>query len=178
MAFSLKKQLVGYQSWLDLADTIELGEFSAINRYRISSFVYIFVAILFGSFIYFHHQTLLVSFALFMHLFLGLNILRAKAVVTDALEAILNYQRVNPQVTRFLNKEYSLFLVANGKKPLSESAIDNLEIHTGRFVDGKMTRGGRSDSIRRFRISFLKKEKRFFEYLFIALIGLELFLTL
>ncbi len=178
MDFSLKKQLVGYQSWLDLADTIELGEFSAINRYRFSNFIYIFVGVLLGSFIYYHHQTLLVSFALFMHLFLGLNILKAKTVITDALDAILNYKKINPKVARYLNKEYSLFLVAHGKKPLSESAIDNLEVHTGRFVDGKMTRGGRSDSIRRFRISFLKKEKRFFEYLFVLLIGLELFLTI
>ena len=36
-----------------------------------------------------------------------------------------------------------------------------------------MTRGGRSDSIRRFRLSFLKKEKRFFDYLFGILIILE-----
>jgi len=178
MDFSLKKQLHGYQSWLDLAEKMEFGELNAINRYRFSSFVFVFVTILFGSYIYYMHKPLIASIALFMHLFLALDILRARAIVVEALEAILDYKKIDPKIARYLNKEYSLFLVAHGKKPLSESAIENLEVHTGRFVGKQMSRGGRSDSIRRFRIAFLKKEKRFYDYLFGVLIGLELFITL
>ncbi len=178
MEFSLKKQFSGYQSWLDLADMIEFGELSAINRYAFSSFIFVFTATLFGSYIFYMHNPLIASIALFMHLFLALNILKARAIVVDALEAILDYKKLNPKVARYLNKEYSLFLVSNGKKPLSQSAIENLEVHTSKFVGKEMSRGGRSDSIRRFRIAFLKKEKRFYDYLFGVLIGLELFITL
>jgi hypothetical protein len=178
MELSLKKQLLGFQSWIDLADNIELSEYSAVNRYSILSFLFVFVAILLATFIYHMHNSLTSSLSLFMHFFIGLNILKAQAVVTDALKAILNYKKLNTQVARFLNKKYSLFLVANGKKPLSEDAINNLEVHTGRFIEGKMTRGGRSDSIRRFRLKYLKKEKKFFDYLFLTLIGVELFISI
>jgi hypothetical protein len=178
MDFSIKKQLTGYQSWLDLADRIELTELKAINRYDYITFIFVFVTILFSTFIFYMHNPMLSGFALFMHLFLGINILKAKAVVSDALNSLENYKSLNANIARFLNKEYSLFLVANGKKPLSDTAIENLEIHTGKFVEGRMTRGGRSDSIRRFRLSFLKKEKRFFDYLFGMLLVLEVFVAI
>jgi len=178
MDFSLKKQFNTYQAWLDLAEKMEFGELTAINRYRFSSFVFVFCVTLFGSFIYYIHKPLMASIALFVHIFLALNILKAREIVVEALEAILDYKKLNPKVARYLNKEYSLFLVTNGKKPLSKSAIENLEVHTSRFVGKEITRGGRSDSIRRFRIAYLKKEKRFYDYLFGILIGLELFITL
>ncbi len=178
MEFSLKKQFDGYQAWINIADHIELSEYSAINRYKLSSFVFVFVGMLLASYIYFRHNVLLSSFALFMHTFLGLSTLKADAVVSDALEAILNYKKLNSNVARFLNREYSLFLVSNGKKPLSEDAINNLEVHTRHFIDGKISRGGRSDSIRRFRIGYLKSEKRFLKYLFGSLIALEILITL
>jgi len=178
MDFSIKKQINAYQSWLDLAEKMEFGELKAINRYRFSSFVFVFSTTLFGSYIYYMHKPLMASIALFMHLFLALNILRTRAIVVDALESILNYKKLNTKVAKYLNREYSLFLVAHGKKPLSQNAIENLEVHTGRFVGKQMSRGGRSDSIRRFRIAFLKKEKRFYDYLFGVLLGLELFITL
>jgi hypothetical protein len=173
MDFSIKKQLVGYQSWLNLADTIELTELKAINRYDYMTFLFVFIAVLLAAFIMHMLNPLISGFTLFMHIFLGINIIKAKAVVGDALLDLENYKSLNANIARFLNKEYSIFLVSQGKKPLSESAIDNLEIHTGKFVEGKMTRGGRSDSIRRFRLSFLKKEKRFFDYQFGILIILE-----
>jgi hypothetical protein len=178
MDISIKRQISLYQSWLDLADKIELSEIETVNRYGIINFIFIFFSTFFIYLIYAGISPALSSLALFMHLFLGLNILKARTVVTDALNALKEYEKLNPNVARYLNKEYSLFLVSNGKKPLSDSAIDNLEVHTSRFVDGKMTRGGRSDSIRRFRLSFLKKEKKFYNYLFGALIFIELFIIL
>jgi len=178
MEFLPKSQFKGYISWINLADSIELSELKAINRYSFSSFVFVFVAVLLSSFVYYMHNVLFASLALFMHFFLGLSILKAKAVISDALKSLLDYKKINSKVARFLNKEYSLFLVKNGKKPLSEDAINNLEVHTGRFLDGKLTRGGRSDSIRRFRLSYLKKENRFYTQLYAVLILLELFISI
>ena len=48
MTFSLKKQLTGYQSWLNLADTIELTELKALNsRYDFVTFTFVFFSIFF-----------------------------------------------------------------------------------------------------------------------------------
>jgi len=178
MVFSIKKQLSGYQSWLNLAEDLELSELKAVNRYDFVTFIFVFTAVLFVTFLVSGFNPLIMLFTLFIHLFLGINILKARTVVMDALEALFNYHRLNKNVAQYLNKEYSLFLVAQGKKPLSDDAIDNLEIHTRKFVEGEMTRGGRADSIRRFRIHFLKREKTFFNILFTTLLVIELFVIL
>ncbi len=175
MVKSVKKQLSGYQSWLNLADDIELTELKAVNRYDAITFAFVFMGVLFLTLVVSQYHTFLAIFALTMHLFLGVNILKARSVIVDALQALQNYTRLNSNVAKFLNREYSLFLVSQGKNPLSDSAIDSLEIHTGRFVEGKMTRGGRADSIRRFRLHFLKRERNFFNLLFTALMIIELF---
>ena len=175
MEFSIKKQLSGYQSWLNLAESIELTELKALNRYDVITFGFIFMATLFTFLMVSGYNPLFNLFALVMHLYLGINILKARTIIVDALDAIFNYTSLNSTVAKYLNREYSLFLVGQGKKPLSDNAINSLEIHTRKFVDGEMTRSGRSDSIRRFRIHFLKKEKSFFNTLFTALMIIELF---
>ncbi len=178
MEFSLKKQLNLYQEWINLANQIELTELKAINRYSILTFLFIFVAVFYIVQIATQPNNIAYILVLLSHLFLGLNILKAKAVVDDSLKALKHHEKLNQKVAIYLNKEYSLFLVSQGKKPLSQSAIDTLEVHTSKFVDGKMTRGGRADSIRRFRISFLKKESKFYNYLFGFLLLVEMFVIL
>ena len=178
MVFSIKKQLSGYQSWLNMAETIELTELKALNRYDFITFIFVFFTVLFMTLMVSGYNSLFCLFAIVMHLYLGINILKARTVVVEALDSLFNYTRLNPNVAKLLNREYSLFLVAQGKKPLSEDAIDNLEIHTRKFVKGEMTRGGRVDSIRRFRIHFLKKERTFFHLLFAVLVVIELFVIL
>jgi hypothetical protein len=178
MVFSIKKQLSGYQSWLNLAETIELTELKALNRYDFVTFTFVFFSILFITLMVSGYNPLFSLFALVMHLYLGINLLKARTVVVEALDALFNYTKLNTNVAKYLNREYSLFLVAQGKKPLSEEAIENLEIHTRKFVEGEMTRGGRADSIRRFRIHFLKRERTFFHMLYSALIVIELFVIL
>jgi hypothetical protein len=178
MVFSIKKQLSGYQSWLNLAETIELTELKALNRYDFITFSFVFFSVLFITLMISNYNPLFALFALVMHLYLGINLLKARTVVVEALDALFNYTKLNTNVAKYLNREYSLFLVAQGKKPLSEEAIENLEIHTRKFVEGEMTRGGRADSIRRFRIHFLKRERTFFHLLYSALIIIELFVIL
>jgi hypothetical protein len=174
MVFTIKKQLNGYQNWLKLADTLELSELHALNRYDFITFFFVFFVMLFGTLVFSAHNPALALFALVMHLFLGLNILKARTIVVDAIESLADYKKLDTQVARHLNREYSLFLVSQGKNPLSDSAIDNLEVHTTTFKEGKMSRGGRADSIRRFRFHFLKKERKFFNTLFIAMLVIEL----
>ncbi len=178
MEFSLKKQLNLYQEWINLADQIELTQLKAINRYSYITFLFVFLAVFYAVEIFSIHQPILYSIALLVHLFIGINILQAKAVVCDSLKALNLHKKLNQKVAIYLNKEYSLFLVSQGKKPLPQSAIDTLEVHTSKFVDGKMTRGGRADSIRRFRVSFLKKESKFYGYLFGLLLLVEIFIIL
>ena len=178
MVFSIKKQLSGYQSWLDLANTTELTELKVLNRYDFITFSFVFISVFFIFLISSLYNPAFSLFALVMHLYLGINILKARRVVTDALHNLENYQNLNSNIVKFLNNQYSLFLVAQGKKPLSQSAVDNLEIHTGKFIEGKMSRGGRADSIRRFRLHFLKGEKTFFTILFVALVVIEFFVVL
>jgi len=179
MVFSIKKQLTGYQSWLNLADKSELTELNALNkRYDFITFAFVFFAILHLSLMVFAYNPLFALFALGMHIFLGINILKARTIIVDAIEALADYKDLDSNVARYLNREYSLFLVAQGKKPLSDEAINNLEIHTASFHKGKMTRGGRADSIRRFRFHYLKSERKFFNSLFTALIVIELFVVL
>ncbi len=179
MTFSIKKQLSGYQSWLNLANKVELTELGALNsRYDFITFAFVFFAIFFISLMVFGYNAPLALFALAMHLFLGINILKARTIIVDAIEALADYKNLNSNVARYLNREYSLFLVSQGKKPLSDDAINNLEIHTAKFVEGEMSRGGRADSIRRFRFHFLKRERTFFHILFTVLIVIELFVVL
>ena len=178
MVFSLKKQLNGYQSWLNLAEKIELTELNALNRYDFATFAFVFFTVLFATLMVSNYNPLFALFALAMHLFLGINILKARTIIVEAIDALADYQNLDRNVARYLNKEYSLFLVAQGKKPLSDEAINSLELHTTKFVEGKMSRGGRSDSIRRFRFHFLKKERTFFHILFTVLIVIELFVVL
>ncbi len=178
MEFSIKKQLHGYQTWLDLANSIELTELKALNRYDFITFSFVFFAILQLFIMTSGHQPAYALFALIMHLYIGINILKARSVIVDALHALFNYTDLNPTVAKYLNREYSIFLVAQGRKPLSDSAINSLEIHTRKFVDGEMTRGGRADSIRRFRIHFLKKERQFYTILFVSLLVIEMFVVL
>ncbi len=179
MVLSIKKQFSGYQSWLNLADKTELTELNALNsRYDFITFSFVFFAILFLTLMISLHNPLFAVFALAMHLFLGVNIIKARTIIVDAIEALADYKNVDSNVAKYLNREYSLFLVAQGKKPLSDEAINNLEIHTAKFVEGKMSRGGRADSIRRFRFHFLKRERTFFNSLFIVLVVIELFVVL
>ncbi len=178
MVFSIKKQLTGYQSWLNLADKIEVTELNALNRYDFVTFAFVFFSILFITLMASGYNAIYVLFALVMHLFLGINILKARTIIVEAIDALADYKSLNSNVARYLNREYSLFLVAQGKKPLSDDAINNLEIHTAKFVEGKMSRGGRADSIRRFRFHFLKRERTFFHILFTVLVVIELFVVL
>ena len=178
MAFSIKKQFSGYQSWLNLAQKSELTELNALNRYDVITFAFVFFAIFFITLMVSAYNPLFALFALVMHLFLGINILKARTLIVEAIDALADYRKLNSNVARYLNREYSLFLVAQGKKPLSDSAIDNLEIHTAKFVEGKMSRGGRADSIRRFRFHFLKHKRTFFNSLFTVLVVIELFVIL
>jgi len=178
MVFSLKKQLIGYQSWLNLANKIELTEFNALNRYDFVTFSFVFFAVFFTTLMVTNYNPVLALFALIMHLILGINILKARTIIVEAIDALADYHNLDRDVARYLNREYSLFLVAQGKKPLSDEAINNLEVHTTKFVEGKMSRGGRADSIRRFRFHFLKRERTFFHILFMVLIAIELFVVL
>jgi len=178
MVFSIKKQFSDYQSWLGLAQQTELTEQKALNRYDFITFSFVFVSILLSTLIISSYNPLFASVALAMHIFLGINILKARTIIMNAIESLADYENLDKNVAKHLNREYSLFLVEQGKKPLSDEAIENLEIHTSKFVEGKMTRGGRSDSIRRFRFHFLKSERTFFNILFGALIVIEFFVVL
>jgi len=178
MVFSIKKQLSGYQSWLNLANKIELTELNALNRYDFITFSFVFFAVFLTTLMVSNYNPLFALFALVMHIFLGINILKARTIIVEAIDALADYKSLNSNVAKYLNREYSLFLVTQGKKPLSEEAIDSLEIHTATFVEGKMSRGGRADSIRRFRFHFLKRERTFFHILFTVLVVIELFVVL
>ena len=179
MVFSIKKQFTDYQSWLNLADKTELTELNVLNsRYDFITFSFVFFAMLLLMLMLSSYNPMFAVFALVMHVFLGINILKARTIIVDAIEALADYKDLDSNVAKYLNREYSLFLVSQGKKPLSDEAISNLEIHTATFHEGKMTRGGRSDSIRRFRFHFLKSERAFFNSLFVVLVVIELFVVL
>jgi hypothetical protein len=61
--------------------------------------------------------------------------------------------------------------------PLTQDQIENLKIHKKNFVKNQVTRAGRGDSIRRFRLAFLKREKGFFDVLFGVLVVVEFFIA-
>lgn len=177
MVFAIKKQLRDYQIWVNIASKNQNNITAAINRYDFTTFIFVFVACLFGTFLIYEINTNLTLAALIMHLFLGINMLKARTVVANSLDNINDHKEVNPNVARFLNKEYSLFLVTQGKMPLTDDQIENLEVHKKSFVRNQITRAGRGDSIRRFRLAFLKREKSFFNVLFGVLIVVEFFVV-
>ncbi len=175
MIFSLKQQLNSYQEWLDLASDMEV---SAISKYDFVTFIFIFFSVLYIYFIASMYHPNLSFIALMFHLFIGLNILKARSLVIDAINTLNSYEKLDLKILQHLNRQYSLFLVSQGKNPLSDEMIDTLEVHKATFVDNKKSRGGRGDSIRRFRLSFLKKEKSFFNTIFIGLIIIEGFIII
>lgn len=177
MFTAIKKQVKDYQVWLDIAGEIDMSAYKVINRFDFITFVYIFFLMLFGYFLLLPFHPNLTLFALILHIALGLNILKARAIVANALELLEGDQPLNPKIARFLNEQYSLFLVSQGKNPLTQEQIERLEVHTARYVGGIVTRSGRGDSIKRFRMAFLKREKMFFNILFSILVVAELFIV-
>ncbi len=177
MVYAVKKQLKDYQSWINIASESEDGTLQSIGRYDFVTFIFVFTAILFGTFILYKININLSLAALIMHLFLGINMLKARTVVSNSLTDLEDHKKIEPNVARFLNKEYSLFLVTQGKIPLTDDQIENLEVHKKTFIKNQMTRAGRGDSIRRFRLAFLKREKSFFNVLFSVLVIVEFFVV-
>ncbi|RUM68013.1 MAG: hypothetical protein DSZ05_01780 [Sulfurospirillum sp.] len=177
MFTAIKKQMRDYQSWLDIATDIDLSPYRVINRFDITTFVFVFFAMLFGYFLTLPFHPNLTLFALILHIALGINILKARAIVANALEKLESDQQLNDKVAQFLNRQYSLFLVSQGKNPLTQKQIESLEVHKAHFTGGMITRSGRGDSIKRFRKAFLKREKMFFNILFAILVVTELFIV-
>lgn len=177
MVFAIKKQLKDYQSWINIASENEDGTLQALGRYDFVTFIFVFTTFLFGTFILYGLNINLSLAALIMHLFLGINMLKARTIVANSLTNLENHKDIEPNVARFLNREYSLFLVMQGKVPLTDTQIENLEVHKKTFIKNQMTRAGRGDSIRRFRLAFLKREKSFFNVLFSILVIVEFFVV-
>ncbi len=177
MFTAIKKQVKDYQVWLDIAGEIDMSAHRVINRFDFVTFVFVFILILFGYFLLLPFHPNLTLFALILHIALGLNILKARALVANSLELLESDQPLNTKIAQFLNEQYSLFLVSQGKNPLTQEQIERLEVHTARFVGGIVTRSGRGDSIKRFRMAFLKREKMFFNILFAVLVVAELFIV-
>jgi hypothetical protein len=177
MVFAIKKQLRDYQSWVDLASQNENDTLQAISRYDFMTFIFVFTTCILSTFILYKINLNLSLAAFIMHLFLGINMLKARAIVANSLDDLIDHKDIDPSVARFLNKEYSLFLATQGKLPLTDDQIENLEVHKKTFVKNQMTRAGRGDSIRRFRLAFLKREKKFFDILFTVLVVVEFFVV-
>ncbi len=173
MVFAIKKQLKDYQTWIDIASIDRYTPYFAVSRFDFITFIFVFTTLLLITFLFYNIHLNLTLAALILHIFLGINILRARAVVASSLDKLNNHQDISVNVARFLNREYSLFLVSQGKDALSDDQIENLEVHRKTFVKHEVTRAGRGDSIRRFRLLFLKREKRFFDLLFISLVIVE-----
>ena len=176
MIFSLKQQFNSYQVWLNLASDMKISELRAISKYDFITFTFIFLSVLYIYFIASMYHPNLSFIALILHLFIGINILKARSVVVDAIDILNRYENLELKISQHLNRQYSLFLVSQGKNPLSDEIINTLEVHKASFVDNKKTRGGRADSIRRFRLSFLNKERMFFNTIFTSLIIIEGFM--
>jgi hypothetical protein len=175
MVHAIKKQLKDYQSWVNIATQSQNNLANSISRYDLVTFLYVFSTFLFLTFLVYRININFTLAAIILHVFLGLNMLKARKVIADALDTLNNHKNIKPNVAKFLNKEYSLFLVTQGKLPLTEDQIENLEVHKKVFVRNQMTRAGRGDSIRRFRLAFLKREKSFFDILIASLIIVEFF---
>lgn len=177
MVFAIKKQLRDYQTWINIATQNQQNTMRAIGRYDVVTFVFVFVALLFVTFILSLININLTLAALILHLFLGINMLKARTVVANSLEHLTHHEPLAPNVAQFLNREYSLFLVTQGKLPLTEEQIETLEVNTKSFVNNQMTRAGRGDSIRRFRLAFLKREKKLLTILFWVMVVIEFFIV-
>jgi hypothetical protein len=177
MVYAIKKQLKDYQSWVDIATENQSNLSKSISRFDIVTFIYVFTTFLFLTFLVYQINTNFTLAVIIMHVFLGINMLKARTIVANALDDLKNHQIISPSVAKFLNKEYSLFLVTQGKSPLTDDQIDTLEVHKKTFIGNKMTRAGRGDSIRRFRLAFLKREKKFFDILFTVLVVVEFFVV-
>jgi hypothetical protein len=177
MVYALKKQLKDYQSWINIASESEETTLQSISRFDFITFIFVFTTILFSTFILYEININLSLAALIMHLFLGINMLKARTIVANSLNNLEDHKEIEPNVARFLNREYSLFLVTQGKTPLTGDQIENLEVHKKTFIKNQMTRAGRGDSIRRFRLAFLKREKSFFNILFSVLVIVEFFVV-
>ena len=177
MFTAIKKQVKDYQSWLDIAADIDLTPYKVINRFDFITFTFVFLGMLFGYFLLVSFHPNLTLFAMILHIVLGINILKARAIVQNALDTLESDKPLNVKIAKFLNEQYSLFLVSQGKNPLSQKQIENLEVHTARYTGGIITRSGRGDSIKRFRKAFLKREKMFFNILFLILLVIELFIV-
>jgi uncharacterized Tic20 family protein len=177
MVYAIKKQLKDYQIWVNIASKSQNNLTASMSRYDLTTFVFVFIACLLSTFLIYEINTNLTLAALLMHLVLGINMLKARTIVANSLENINDHKEIHPTVARFLNREYSLFLVTQGKMPLTDNQIENLEVHKKSFVGNQVTRAGRGDSIRRFRLAFLKREKNFFDILFGILVVVEFFVV-
>ncbi len=177
MFTAIKKQLRDYQSWLDIAAEIDLSPYHVINRFDFITFTFVFFAMLFGYFLLVPFHPNLTLFAMILHIILGINILKARAIIANALDTLNADQPLNDKIAKFLNQQYSLFLVSQGKNPLTQEQIESMEVHKARYVGGMITRSGRGDAIKRFRKGFLKREKMFFNVLFTLLLVIELFIV-
>ena len=177
MFTAIKKQLRDYQSWLDIAAEVDLTPYHIINRYDFITFTFVFFTMLFGYFLLIPFHPNLTLFALILHVLLGINILKARAIIANALDDLNADRPINDKIAKFLNRQYSLFLVSQGKNPLTQEQIEQLEVHKARYTGGIITRSGRGDAIKRFRKAFLKREKMFFNLLFTTLVVIELFIV-
>lgn len=177
MVFAIKKQFRDFQSWITIASEGQSNLADSISRYDFATFIFVFTASLFITFIIYGININFTLAALIIHFFLGVQLLKARTIVVDSLTTLLDHKEITPTVARFLNKEYSLFLVTQGKLPLTDDQIENLEVHKKSFINNQVTRAGRGDSIRRFRLAFLKREKTFYNILFTIMIVVEFFVV-
>ncbi|MCH9814311.1 MAG: hypothetical protein K0U47_10275 [Epsilonproteobacteria bacterium] len=177
MVFAIKKQFKDFQSWVNIASENHQNITQAISRYDFVTFIFVFTASLFITFVIYEININFVFAALIIHFFLGINLLKARTIVANSLTKLEDHKEIEPNVAQFLNKEYSLFLVTQGKLPLTDDQIENLEVHKKSFINNQVTRAGRGDSIRRFRLAFLKREKTFYNILFGVMIIVEFFVV-
>ena len=112
MIFSLKQQFDSYQVWLDLASEMEISEFKALDKYDFITFIFIFLSILYIYFIASMYRPNLSFIALIFHIFIGINILKARSVVVEAIDTLNSYKELDLKIAQHLNRQYSLFLVS------------------------------------------------------------------
>lgn len=173
MFFSMKDQIDEYRIWLNIAKRIRLNWLHVINRYDFITFNFIFIAALLLFVMNFSilQNTLLAI--LIIHLTVGFLILKPRTLIIYVIMALREDMELGSDLTLFLLHKYSLFLVSQGKKPLSEYELESLQNHTATFSNNRITRGGRKEAIKRFQLAFLKKEKIKLELLFVTLILFE-----
>jgi len=105
MFMAIKKQVKDYQVWLDIASEIDLSPLRIINRFDSVTFAFVFFTMLFGYFLIIPFHPNLTLFALVLHILLGINILKARALVANSLDDIDTSKTLHSKVELFLNKQ-------------------------------------------------------------------------